>query len=71
MSQADLQRSRCSGVALSWLVLEQHALGELPGAQRQEVDAHLRSCQACRSCFEQIRAEAAPLPELPALPALS
>lgn len=70
MSQADLQLSRCSGVALSWLVLEQHALGELPGARRQEVDAHLQSCEACRSCFEQIRAEAAPLPELPELPAL-
>jgi len=70
VSSAELQHARCSGVTVSWLVLEQHALGELPGARRREVDAHLQGCEACRACFEQIRADAAVLPELPALPEL-
>jgi len=51
---------------LSWLTIERYQLGELEGARRSEVAAHLEQCPCCRGCLEQIAADARDLPPLPA-----
>lgn len=55
----------CTGVPISWLRLERHALGELGAAERREIDAHLAGCAACRACAAEIGADQVPLPALP------
>ena len=54
----------CVGEPISWLRLEQAALGARDGA----TDAHLAACPACRACFDEIRADVVALPPL-AIPA--
>jgi len=62
---------RCTGTPVSWLRLEQHHAGELPAPERDDVTAHLATCEACAACFARIVEEAtAPLPVL-ARPAAS
>jgi len=56
--------ARCIGEPVSWLRLEQHALGALDAEVGGAVDRHLANCDACRECFEQTQAPRA----LPALP---
>ena len=59
----------CVGEPVSWLRLEQLALGELPPAVAGAVTAHVDGCAACAACLAQIRGDAIALPALPALPA--
>jgi hypothetical protein len=47
----------CKGNSPSWLTLELYHLGELPGSNRAEVEAHLDDCPCCRECLEQIRVD--------------
>ncbi|AKU97268.1 hypothetical protein AKJ09_03932 [Labilithrix luteola] len=54
----------CTGVPISWLRLERHALGELDEASRTEIEAHLSSCPACTACLARIRADGRELPPL-------
>jgi hypothetical protein len=50
---------------ISWLLLERHALGELPG---RDVASHLDGCEACRAALELIeRDRDRALPPLPDL----
>jgi hypothetical protein len=49
--------SDCISTPVSWLRLEQYALGELP-ASKDEIGAHLAACPACAACFARIEAEA-------------
>jgi hypothetical protein len=51
----------CIGEPVSWLRLEQLALGVGDAA----ADAHLSACSACRHCLEQIRGDAVALPPPP------
>jgi hypothetical protein len=46
---------------ISWLRLEQHHLGEIAGDERSEIEAHLRTCEACREAAGAIAADARPL----------
>lgn len=50
---------------VSWLRLEQYALGELSGAEREAVRAHVESCEECRRFLRQIEDDRRPLPALP------
>jgi hypothetical protein len=52
---------------VSWLLLEQHALGELAGEDSARVASHLAECEGCRACLARIEVDAKR--ELPALPA--
>jgi hypothetical protein len=54
----------CVGEPISWLRLEQFALG----APDPAITAHLAACPACRGCLDQIRGDAVVLPPL-AMPA--
>jgi hypothetical protein len=56
---------RCTGDPVSWLRLERYHLGAVDGAERERIDAHLATCEACAACFAKIRAD-----EEVALPAL-
>jgi hypothetical protein len=47
--------SRCIDTPISWLRLEQLALGELDGAAGAR--AHLEACAACRAAFASIEAD--------------
>lgn len=44
----------CVGTPISWLVLEQLALDELPAARAAEVRAHLDGCDVCRRCAARV-----------------
>jgi hypothetical protein len=57
--------SHCISTPVSWLRLEQYALGELEAA-RTEIGDHVAACPACAACLARIEAEAKA--ELPALP---
>lgn len=46
----------CVGQPISWLVLEQYALDELPAARASQVSAHLEACELCRDCADSIGA---------------
>jgi len=52
----------CTGRPLSWLLLERHALGDLPARQARRVRAHLASCAVCASCAAEAGATSAPVP---------
>ena len=53
----------CTGQPISWLALEQFALGEA-GGRAAEVERHLASCPACRACLDSIQRGPAALPPL-------
>jgi len=40
----------CVGQPLSWLLLERHALGDLPEPEATRVRAHLAACPVCAAC---------------------
>lgn len=63
--------ARCVSEPVSWLRLEQFALGALERRVRDDVAAHLAACAACASCLAAIRADAIALPALPASPAIT
>jgi anti-sigma factor RsiW len=48
---------RCVGEPLSWMRLERYHLGEVDGAERSVVEAHLSECAACRECLSRIETE--------------
>lgn len=48
--------SPCTSQPISWLRLEQLALGELRAGEAAEVEHHIANCPACRACLEHIRA---------------
>lgn len=60
--------SRCTAEPISWLQLEELALGALDPASRGAVEAHLAGCAACRAARDHIEADSArplaPLPDL-------
>ena len=39
---------------ISWLMLEQYHLGELPDVQTDAIARHLAACEACRACMDRI-----------------
>jgi anti-sigma factor RsiW len=43
----------CIGEPVSWLRLEQLALGELPAPAADAVHAHLGACAVCAACLDQ------------------
>jgi hypothetical protein len=47
--------ARCTGEAVSWLRLDRFHLGELAGAERAEIAAHLAGCAACAACLARIQ----------------
>ena len=61
-------KSQCISVPVSWLALEQHALGE--SAQAQMIEQHLAKCGACQATMVSIRHDERRMPALhvPALP---
>jgi hypothetical protein len=57
--------ARCSSVPISHLRLERRLQGDLAPLERFRVDQHLRRCEACRACFEELRREVVVLKPLP------
>jgi len=58
--------ARCIDQPVSWLRLERYRLGEVDGAERASMAAHLARCPACAACVEIIdQEEAVALPPLP------
>lgn len=45
---------RCIGEPVSWLRLERYHLGEVRGAEREAIVAHLAACPACAACLAAI-----------------
>ena len=72
MSADPQPTDRCTEQPISWLALEQHALGELPPVEAAAITDHLRGCPACQACAARITAdgERVRLPDLPPLPAI-
>lgn len=54
----------CTGEPISWLRLEQFALGASEPATAAAIAAHLAGCPACRGCLDGIRGDAVALPPL-------
>jgi hypothetical protein len=54
----------CTGEPISWLRLEQFALGASDPAIAAPIAAHLAGCSACRGCLDEIRGDAVALPPL-------
>jgi hypothetical protein len=65
---AAAQPVSCVGEPVSWLRLEQLALGELAAPAADAITAHLAACAACQACLDEIRADRVALPALPAAP---
>lgn len=57
--------SACIGEPVSWLRLEQLALGELAAPVADSVQAHLAACAACAACAASITDDVVALPALP------
>jgi hypothetical protein len=55
----------CISEPISWLRLEQFALGRKDAA----VTEHVATCAACRQCLDEIRSDLVALPPLPVAPA--
>lgn len=47
----------CTSTPISWLRLEQHALGELAGDAARATEAHLAACVACSQRLASLRAD--------------
>lgn len=58
----------CTGAPLSWLVMEQYHLGELPQNERRRVKQHLELCPGCEKCMDSIENSTIQLKPLPQLP---
>ncbi len=58
--------AQCTGTPVSWLRLEQWALGELAAEQAAAVAAPMDECEACRACADQAAVQAVGLLPLPA-----
>jgi Putative zinc-finger len=58
----------CISEPVSYLRLERYLVDEVGGSERAELQAHLAQCEACRQCFEGLRADVAVLPPLPSVP---
>ena len=58
----------CVGVPVSWPRLERFASGSLRAAEAAEIESHVTTCDACRACLDEIKADVVALPPLPALP---
>ena len=59
----------CTSAPLSWLVMEQYHLGELPPTERERVRQHLEHCPGCAKCMDSIENSSIrlkPLPEISA-----
>jgi hypothetical protein len=56
----------CTREPISWLRLEQFALGAADPAIATDIAAHLADCPACRDCLDRIRGDAMVLPPLAA-----
>ena len=56
----------CVGVPVSWPRLEAFASGSMRAAEVAEIESHVASCDACRACLDEIRADVVALPPLPA-----
>lgn len=54
----------CIGEPISWLRLEQFALGAADPAADPAIAAHVATCAACRRCLDHIRGDAVALPAL-------
>lgn len=54
----------CTGEPISWLRLEQFALGAADPAIAADIATHLAGCAVCRDCLDRIRADAVALPPL-------
>lgn len=52
-------------MTISWLMLERYALGELTGAEREQVERGLAESSADRACLDAILGDATALPPLP------
>ena len=59
----------CIGVPVSWPRLERFASGSLRAAEAAEIESHVTTCDACRACLDEIRADVIVLPSLPESPA--
>ena len=58
--------ARCKGEPVSWLRLERYHLGELDGAERAQIEAHLAGCAACTEALASLaQDDAVALPPLP------
>lgn len=57
--------------AVSWLALEQRALGELDPGERLRVDAHIAGCPRCAARAAEIAADVRPLRPLPVVRAVA
>jgi len=55
----------CIGEPVSWLRLEQLALGELAAPAATSVQEHLAACPACAACLATIESDVVALPALP------
>ncbi|MBN2341476.1 MAG: zf-HC2 domain-containing protein [Deltaproteobacteria bacterium] len=60
--------SNCTGAPLSWLLMEQYHLGELPNDEMSRVKQHLESCPGCAQCMDSIENSSVQLKPLPPLP---
>ncbi|MBN2529940.1 MAG: zf-HC2 domain-containing protein [Deltaproteobacteria bacterium] len=58
----------CTGAPLSWLVMEQYHLGELPQTDRERVRRHLEFCPGCAQCMDSIENSSVQLKPLPDIP---
>jgi hypothetical protein len=54
----------CTGEPISWLRLEQFALGAADPAIAASIAAHIAGCPVCRGCLDRIRGDAPDLPPL-------
>ena len=54
----------CTNIPVSWLKLEQYALGYLTSSS-PEIAEHIAECAACHACLQQIREDLRILPPLP------
>ncbi len=69
---ASAASERCIGEPISWLRLEQLALGEGQGGDAAaQQRAHLAQCAACAAAYARIVEDERGLPALPAIPALA
>jgi hypothetical protein len=55
----------CTSAPLSWLVMEQYHLGELPPTERERVRQHLEHCPGCAKCMDSIENSSIRLKPLP------